>query len=125
VSVLPNDYLRERLAFLATLEDGWYCPHTAEGKSLDPVYLEAVGAVLETETAAGMPMPSLCPTTDGRIVAEWTVGPWEASVTIDADLAGEADAVDVVTGRERDTTIDLRQPGLLRAWLAALNGGTP
>jgi len=106
---LAAEDLKARFDELGALGKGWV---DGDGKALDRQGLAKVkGVLLELHEREDVPIPYVYPTPEGRLHAEWTVGLWELSASI--DLAGgeaELDALDTETGAGTEATANIYTP---------------
>jgi hypothetical protein len=73
--------LTKRLDYLATLKDGWY--DGIQGKSLNSQSLHWLSDAFRNYYDTTLPLPSLYPTLDGKVQAEWSLPVYELSMTFD------------------------------------------
>ncbi len=105
--------MRARLIELGKLKDGWYDGH---GKAPTRALLERTDAVLDLLTSLpGLGEPSLYPTPEGGLQAEWDLG---LSVVVTPSIMGVVydaytDDADLIGAKTSDV--------LLR-WVASITG---
>ena len=75
----PFHKIKKRLDYLATLEDGWY--DGLQGKPLENKGLTDLYNAFFVYYDSTLPLPSLYPTLDGKIQAEWSLPKYELSIT--------------------------------------------
>lgn len=104
----PED-LEDRVGELTALGTGWL---DGDGKPLDPSGLNKVSAVLlDLHEQEDVPIPYVYPRPEGGVQAEWTIGTWELSATIDLTSgATSLDAVDIDTGADTETEANIFSP---------------
>lgn len=103
-----------RLAELRELKDGWL---DGKGKAPASEGLDWLSSAFATRYPRGSILPYLYPTAEGDVLAEWTLGDWEASLEIDlASHSAEWHALDVQSGREASRKLDLDSDDAWR-WL--------
>lgn len=110
--------LNAELADIATLDEGWYEPGSP---AISPLPLRFGRNVAFALSADDLPLPHAFPTPEGGVSLEWTLGPVEASLTINRDAATVTfSAWDSVTDEH-----DFRQeaqatPSSVRDWVDKL-----
>ncbi len=101
----------ERLEEISSTPEGWY---DGENPAPTGASIAAMRDFLEMVCMLPIPMPYLYPTPEGGIVAEWSVGSWEASAEIDLDgsvltlNAVNADSLEEIDRAMAISTPDLR-----------------
>ncbi len=79
---MNTDSMLDRLDELTSLEAGWL---NGEGKVVDQSRIWLLRTALLSMVAQNCPVPSLFPTVEGHIQAEWENGNWAISATVDMD----------------------------------------
>ena len=73
--------ISDRLAYLATLEDGWF---EGRGVSLDKAGLRWLDCQIDNHfVSTDLPMPFLFPTVPGGVMMEWSLERFECAIEID------------------------------------------
>jgi len=87
----------ERLTSFSCLSDGWL---DGEGKAPSPDILDLAMSMLDSlrESLPDLPIPSLYPTPEGGIQAEWVIGRWAADLAFDPIMGIEGDAIHLDSG---------------------------
>jgi hypothetical protein len=90
--------INERLDHLATLKQGWL--GNDEGNPLNPAGVEWLKDILGSLVDTGeLPRPSLYPTPEGHVLAEWYSDRWAVSAEFDlVDRSAELMAADLAPG---------------------------
>lgn len=101
-SLDPLD-IETRLEELAQLQDGWL---DGKGRALDEASLVSLAQAFDERFSPDLPLPYLYPTPEGGVQAEWTLGPWEASLEIALPtFNADYQAVHTATGDTREQTL--------------------
>ncbi len=79
----PLNGVVKRLEDLAILKDGWY--DGIQGKSLNRTSLHWLAGAFDSYYDLALPIPSLYPTLDGKVQAEWSLPLHELSMTFDIE----------------------------------------
>jgi hypothetical protein len=104
VVIDPLD-VRARVEELRSLRHGWL-----DGKGLAPssAALDWIASAFEERYPDELRLPYLFPTPAGRVLAEWSLGPWSLSLGIDpAAKRGEWHALNINTDDEVERELDL------------------
>ena len=73
--------ISDRLAYLATVEDGWF---EGRGVSLDKAGLRWLDCQIHNHfVSTDLPMPFLFPTVPGGVMMEWSLERFECAIEID------------------------------------------
>ncbi len=75
--------IEDRLNSFAVLKDGWY--DGVQGKGLDKKSLAWLSSAFSNYYDVNLPLPSLYPTIDGKVQAEWSLPNHELSILFDID----------------------------------------
>ena len=103
---------KSRLEEIAATSAGWY---DGENPAPTPVAVEAMRQFLEAISLLSSPLPHLYPIPSGGVVAEWSLGAWEASAEVDPSGGQLAlNAVNTVTADELDMLVGLNSSGLIK-----------
>ena len=96
--------ISDRLDHLSKVEDGWYEGH---GVALDRAGLLWLDRrMAEHYVGTALPLPFLCPSVPGGVVAEWSLERFECAIEIDLDAqTGSWVDVDLETGEGIDEQI--------------------
>ena len=101
-----------RLEEIAATPAGWY---DGENPAPSPAAVEAMRQFLEEVSLLSSPLPHLYPIPSGGVVAEWSLGDWEASAEVVP--SGEQlalNAVNTTTADELDMLVGLNSPDLMK-----------
>ncbi len=88
--------LRERLAPLTSLEEGWDA-YSAGGVKTQTVIFAA--QVLDDIWATGLPVPDVMPTSTESVYVEWSTARFDFSIEIKAPYVGSFYFEDAATGK--------------------------
>lgn len=94
----------DRLAYLATVEDGWF---EGRGVALDRAGLRWLERrMAEHYVCTELPLPFLFPTVPAGVMAEWTLERFECAIEIDLEArTGSWVEVDMETGEGIDEQV--------------------
>ncbi len=94
-----------RLRELLNLKDGWL---DGKGKALDRERLSSLNATFAQLYDSNLPIPSLYPTPEGGILAEWLFKPYDISLEIDLEtFSGHWHSLNLLTDEEEERALDL------------------
>jgi hypothetical protein len=87
-----------RMDELSLLKEGWL---DGKGQALNRRQLDRLVTLFDSNYTSELPLPYIYPTAEGGVQAEWSIGPWEATLEIHLDtMIADYQAYDV----EEDTT---------------------
>ena len=105
ISILDALDVPARLEELSSLQDGWL---DGKGISPSPEGLEWLANAFDTRYPEELPLPSLYPTAEGGIRAEWSVKRYEVSLEIDlSKKTGEWHQLNLDTDEEDTHSLNL------------------
>ena len=99
--------ITSQVADLKRLKPGWY-----DGYGVAPSHagLDWFAATFARLFPSDLPRPHLYPTTEGRVLAEWSIRPHELSLEIDPDTrTGAWHALNMDDDTDREETFDLSE----------------
>jgi hypothetical protein len=108
-----------RLQEISSTGAGWY---DDENPAPSAAGIAAMRQFLEGVSSQPVAQPYLYPLPHGGIVAEWSLGPWEASAEIDANgLSVALHAINAETLEEIYVSDELQNPSLMSQFMVFMN----
>ncbi len=114
LTILDPLDLRFRLDEIKQLLPGWL---DGVGSKFDPVALDWLADGFDAHYSDDVPLPFLFPTPEGKILAEWSLEPWAASMEIDpVSKLGGMHVLNLTTDADNSMDLDLSKDDQW-AWL--------
>lgn len=94
-----------RIDELSLLRDGWL---DGRGQTLDRRQLDRLVTLFDLNYSSELPLPHIYPTAEGGVQAEWSIGPWEATLEIRLEtMMADYQAYDVEADITHEHVVDL------------------
>jgi len=107
VNLLHPLDVETRLEELGTLKDRWL---NGKGIAPDRARLKALAENFDKNFDAALPLPHLYPTTEGGVLAEWTLGNWSVSLEIEIGTqTAQYEALHLVSDETSEFTLNLSE----------------